>query len=81
MDVHVKLVQDCEATAMAAFKSLTNAYLEWLDVDLGFQGIEKELASLPGSYAADEGGCMLVAYGGGEPGGPPAAASTSAAGR
>ncbi|EFN52042.1 hypothetical protein CHLNCDRAFT_58968 [Chlorella variabilis] len=35
---------------------------EWLGEDLGFQGIERELASLPGSYAAEAGGSMLLAY-------------------
>ena len=37
-------------------------HAEWLGEDLGFQGIERELASLPGSYAAEAGGSMLLAY-------------------
>ena len=41
---------------------MTASYLEWLGEDLGFQGVEKELASLPGAYAASTGGCMLLAY-------------------
>jgi len=40
---------------------MTRAYLEWLGEDLGFQGVERELTSLPGAYAADRGGCMLLA--------------------
>ena len=44
------------------FRSITAAYLEWLGEDLGFQGVERELASLPGSYATGLGGCMLLAY-------------------
>ena len=34
---------------------------EWLGEDLSFQQIEGELASLPGSYADEAGGCMLLA--------------------
>lgn len=34
---------------------------EWLGEDLSFQQIEGELASLPGSYANEAGGCMLLA--------------------
>lgn len=44
------------------FRAITRQYLEWLGEDLGFQGIERELASLPGSYAAAAGGAMLLAY-------------------
>lgn len=50
------------------FKAITRNYLEWLGEDLGFQGVERELANLPGSYAAESGGCMLVAYDQGEAG-------------
>lgn len=39
-----------------------NRTQEWLGEDLSFQQIEAELASLPGSYAEDAGGCMLLAY-------------------
>ncbi|KAL4435213.1 hypothetical protein ABPG77_001895 [Micractinium sp. CCAP 211/92] len=44
------------------FRSVTAAYLEWLGEDLSFQQIEAELASLPGSYAAEMRGAMLLAY-------------------
>lgn len=44
------------------FRRVTAAYLEWLGEDLSFQQIEAELASLPGSYAADKRGAMLLAY-------------------
>lgn len=37
------------------------ALQEWLGEDLSFQQIEGELASLPGSYANEAGGCMLLA--------------------
>ena len=36
---------------LAHFKLMTRQYLEWLGEDLGFQGVERELASLPGRRA------------------------------
>lgn len=47
---------------MQHFRAMTAAYLEWLGEDLGFQGVQRELASLPGSYAAGRGGAMLLAF-------------------
>ena len=44
------------------FRQMTRAYLQWLQEDLSFQSIELELASLPGSYHPNAGGCMLLAY-------------------
>lgn len=44
------------------FRTITRAYLEWLGEDLGFQGVDRELASLPGAYAAEAGGSVLLAY-------------------
>ncbi|PSC70167.1 beta-aspartyl asparaginyl family [Micractinium conductrix] len=44
------------------FRNVTRAYLEWLGEDLSFQQIESELDSLPGSYAGERGGAMLLAY-------------------
>jgi len=43
-------------------------YQAGLDIDLGFQGFEAELAELPGAYAAPTGALML-AYVDGEPAG------------
>lgn len=69
--ISIRAVSAASAQQAQDFRALTRAYLEWLGEDLGFQGIERELASLPGSYAADQGGHMLLAYecaagGGGE---------------
>ncbi|PRW45046.1 acetyltransferase [Chlorella sorokiniana] len=46
---------------LAQFREVTRKYLEWLGEDLSFQQIESELFSLPGSYANEAGGCMLLA--------------------
>ena len=44
------------------FRSMTVQYLEWLGEDLSFQDVQAELAALPGSYRAEAGGCMLLAF-------------------
>ncbi len=60
--ITVRRVESGDQQQLQDFKSVTRSYLEWLGEDLGFQGTERELASLPGSYAAERGGCMLLAY-------------------
>lgn len=44
---------------LAVTRELFSEYADSLDFDLGFQGFERELASLPGEYAAP-GGCILL---------------------
>lgn len=43
-----------------AVRALLREYVEGLGIDLGFQGIEEELATLPGDYAPPR-GCFLLA--------------------
>lgn len=44
-----------------AVTSLFTAYTNALGLDLEFQDYESEINSLPGKYAPDNGGCLLVA--------------------
>ncbi|MES0810708.1 GNAT family N-acetyltransferase [Roseibium sp. SCPC15] len=41
-------------------KTLFRAYVDWLDIDLSYQGIEEELHGMPGKYAPPEGALFLA---------------------
>ncbi|OJD33462.1 acetyltransferase [Diplodia corticola] len=47
---------------LRATADLFRDYATWLDIDLSFQSFEAELASLPGKYAPERGGEILLAY-------------------
>ena len=53
------LIRVAEASDMDAVRELFREYAAGLGIDLGFQGFERELADLPGSYAQAEGAILL----------------------
>ena len=46
-----------------SIRALFREYVDWLDIDLSFQGVEQELQNLPGKYAAPDGRLYLAKSG------------------
>ena len=61
----MNLIQAQTSEEIEQARQLFKEYATWLQIDLCFQGFEKELAELPGDYAAPDGRLML-AYDDGE---------------
>jgi len=60
----INIVTSQERRDVAAIKDLFNDYATWLGslgIDLAFQSYAVELSSLPGKYAEENGGCLLLA--------------------
>lgn len=61
---------DAETDAhVATVRALVREYATWINVDLCFQEIDAELDGLPGKYAAEQGGVLLLALQGAQPAG------------
>jgi putative acetyltransferase len=54
---------------VATVRALVREYAAWINVDLCFQEIDAEIDGLPGKYAADQGGALLLALSGAQPAG------------
>ena len=50
-------------------RMLIREYADWINVDLYFQEIDAEIDGLPGKYAPERGGVLLLARSGSEPAG------------
>jgi putative acetyltransferase len=59
-DPIITLVQARSPEHIKFFRSLVDELLEWYGFDLSFQGVDDELANLPGQYAAPEGAILLA---------------------
>jgi len=59
----VKLVQSGDETAVAAAKELVKEYVRSLNIDLSFQGIDRELDEFPADYVPPR-GALFVALAG-----------------
>jgi GNAT superfamily N-acetyltransferase len=62
---HMNFIQPQTSEEIEQARHLFKEYAAWLQIDLCFQGFEKELAELPGDYASPD-GRLLLAYDDGE---------------
>jgi ribosomal protein S18 acetylase RimI-like enzyme len=59
----IEIREALDSSSIAAVRDLLRDYQEALGVDLGFQGFETELDTLPGDYASPRGRLLLALAG------------------
>jgi len=57
------IIREADNADVADMRTLFEEYAQSLGIDLGFQGFDQELASLPGAYASPAGRLLLAADG------------------
>lgn len=55
-----QIVPVAGARDLDKIRTLFRAYVDWLGIDLGYQGFEEELAGLPGKYTPPAGALFLA---------------------
>lgn len=60
MSAEIAIAQATTAYDIAHVRSLFVEYVEWLAVDLDFQGVDAELETLPGYFAPPRGSMLLA---------------------
>jgi ribosomal protein S18 acetylase RimI-like enzyme len=62
-DVEIQILQAGSTAEIEAARELFFEYQGWLGLDLGFQGFEAEVATLPGTYVPPAGRLLLALRG------------------
>jgi GNAT superfamily N-acetyltransferase len=58
--IEFAVVPATSADDLNSVRTLFRAYVDWLGIDLSYQGFEEELAGLPGKYTAPAGTLFLA---------------------
>lgn len=59
-DSHIFVAPVETPAELETVKTLFRAYVDWLGIDLSYQGFEEELAAMPGKYAPPRGALFVA---------------------